>query len=422
MGNRNAGGRGGVFVRTTLISAIAPALATALVGCGQHQAVQTAQQPQQVTVVTLKSQSVPLTRELPGRTAAFLVAEVRPQVSGIIKRRLFVEGALVKAGQPLYELDDAPYRATYNNAQASLQRAQASAEAARLTAKRDADLIKIDAVSQQDNDNAVAASRQAEADIVAARAAVDSAAVNLAYARIVSPISGQIGKSSVTQGALVTQNQTNAMATVQQLDPIYVDVNQSSSEWLELRQEIDSGRVQAGSAGASAQIVLENGREYTHDGKMQFTDVTVDPTTGQFLLRAIVPNPDHMLMPGMYVRAVISEGTMPKGLLAPQQGIARDPKGNATALVVDAQGTVQTREVRIARTVGDQWLIDDGLTAGDRLIVEGVQKVQPGMAVQAVERAAAVSPAPPPAPAAAAPKQGLSQAHTSAATADVVRR
>ena len=364
----------------------------ALGGCGHPQMAQSVKETQQVTVVTLKAQAVPLTRELPGRTAAFLVAEVRPQVSGIVKRRLFNEGAMVRAGQPLYELDDAPYRATFNNARASQQRAQASADAAHLTAKRDAELIRIDAVSQQDNDNAVAASRQADADVVAAQAAVDSAAVNLAYAHIASPITGSIGKSSVTQGALVTQNQSDAMATVQQLDPIYVDVNQSSSEWLQLRQEIDSGRVQAGSAGASAQIVLENGQPYAHEGKLQFTDVTVDPSTGQFLLRAIVPNPDHMLMPGMYVRAVIREGTMPAGLLAPQQGIARDPKGNATALVVDAQSKVQTREVKLARTVGDQWLVDDGLKAGDRLIVEGIQKVQPGMEVQAVERAAPAAP------------------------------
>jgi membrane fusion protein (multidrug efflux system) len=369
-------------------------LGTLAAGCGSDHMAQVVRPPQPVTVVTLKSEAVPLTRELPGRTAAYLVAEVRPQVSGIVKRRLFTEGAFVKAGQPLYELDDAPYRAAYNNARASLQKAQASAEVARLTARRDADLIKIDAVSQQDNDNAVAAARQADADVVAAQAAVDSAGVNLGYAHIASPITGRIGKSSVTQGALVTQNQADAMATVQQLDPIYVDVNQSSSEWLQLQQEIASGRVEAGSAGASAQIVLENGTPYAHEGRLQFADVTVDPTTGQFLLRAIVPNPDHILMPGMYVRAVVRQGTMPNGVLVPQQGIARDPKGNATALVVDAQSTVQIREVKVARTVGDQWLVDEGLAPGDRLIIEGLQKVQPGMQVQPVERAAAVTPTP----------------------------
>lgn len=369
-------------------------LVFALSACGQKGDGQYAMQAPQVTVVTLQAQSVELTRELPGRTSAYLVAEVRPQVSGIVKQRLFTEGAFVKAGQPLYELDDAPYRAAYNNAKAALQKAEASADAARITAKRDADLIKIDAVSQQDNDNAIAAQRQAEADVVAAQAAVDSVAVNLGYAHITSPITGRIGKSSVTQGALVTQNQTNAMATVQQLDPIYVDVNQSSSEWLQLRQEVESGRVQANGADAQATIVLENGATYGHGGRLQFADVTVDPTTGEFLLRAIVPNPDHILMPGMYVRALINEGVMPKGLLAPQQGIARDPKGNATALIVDAQNKVQTRDVKVVRTIGDKWLVDEGLAAGDRLIVEGLQKVKPGAQVQPVEEAASATGSP----------------------------
>jgi membrane fusion protein (multidrug efflux system) len=374
-----------------LLSVALMSLGFALAGCGQKSAGQYARQAPQVTVVTLQPQAVALTRELPGRTSAFLVAEVRPQVSGIVKQRLFTEGALVKAGQPLYELDDAPYRAASNNAKAALQKAEATVEAARLTAKRDADLIRIDAVSQQDNDNAVSAWRQAQADVVAAQAAVDSAAVNLAYAHIVSPISGRIGKSSVTQGALVTQNQTNAMATVQQLDPIYVDVNQSSSEWLQLRQDVDSGRVEANGAGTQAKIVLENGTDYGHEGRLQFADITVDPTTGEFLLRAIVPNPDHILMPGMYVRAVLSEGVMPKGLLAPQQGIARDPKGNATALVVDSQNKVESRQVKVARTIGDKWLVEDGLLPGDRLIVEGLQKVQPGAQVQPIEEAASTN-------------------------------
>jgi membrane fusion protein (multidrug efflux system) len=347
----------------------------------------------QVTVVTLKTQPVSLTRELPGRTSAFLVAEVRPQVSGIVKRRLFAEGSFVKAGEPLYELDDAIYRAEYNSARASLLKAQATVAAARLTAKRSAELVKIDAVSAQDNDNAVAALAQDEADVAAAQAAVDSSAVNLAYAHLVSPISGRIGKSSVTQGALVTADQANSMATVQQLDPIYVDVNQSSSQWLQLRQDIESGKVQADSAGAPTQILLENGTVYG-EGKLQFADVTVDPTTGNFLLRVIVPNPNHLLMPGMYVRAVVREGLVAQGLLAPQQGIERDPKGRATALVVASDGTVQGRDVSVSRAIGNQWLVNDGLRAGDRVIVEGVQKVQPGMKVQAVEAAAAAAEAP----------------------------
>jgi membrane fusion protein (multidrug efflux system) len=321
------------------------------------------------------------------------VAEVRPQVSGIVKQRLFTEGTLVKAGQPLYELDDAIYRAQYNSAQATLQKAQANSQATRLAADRSRDLVKIDAVSAQDNDNAIAAFGQAQADVAAGQAAVANAAVNLAYAHIVAPISGRIGKSSVTQGALVTADQATAMATIQQLDPIYVDVNQASSEWLHLKQEIDSGRAQSGGADSPAKIELADGRTYDHEGKLQFADVTVDPTTGDFLLRVIVPNPNGVLLPGMYVRALIDEGVLAQGVLAPQQGITHDPKGNASALVVNSAGKVEPRVIRASRTIGNQWLIDDGLAAGDRLIVEGVQKVQPGMDVKAVEASGASNPA-----------------------------
>ncbi|HEX4025813.1 MAG TPA: efflux RND transporter periplasmic adaptor subunit [Steroidobacteraceae bacterium] len=341
----------------------------------------------QVTVVTLKSQSVTLTRELPGRTSAYLVADVRPQVSGLVKRRMFTEGSFVHAGQPLYEIDDSLYRAQYDNVNAALQKAQATEVAANLAARRSAELIKIDAVSAQDNENAIAAERQAQADVAAARAALDTASVNLAYAHITAPISGRIGRSSVTQGALVTADQSTALATIQQLDPLYIDVNQSSSDWLQLKQEIDSGRIKSQGAGTPATIILENGATYAYQGKLQFADVTVDPTTGNFLMRVLVPNPQQLLMPGMYVRAVIDEGVLSQGILAPQQGIQHDPKGDATALIVDAGGKVQQRTVDVTRAVGNQWLIDKGLTAGDRLIVAGVQNVQPGMAVEAVEAA-----------------------------------
>jgi len=358
-----------------------------LAGCGGPGARPPGGMTPQVSVVTLKPQSVTLTRELPGRVSAYLVAEVRPQVSGVVKRRLFTEGGTVKAGEPLYELDDAIYRAQYNSARATLQKTQATQEAARLTANRSAELVKIDAVSAQDNDNAIAALGQAQADVAAAQAALDSSAVNLAYAHIVSPISGRIGKSSVTQGALVTADQTTAMATVQQLDPVYVDVNQSSGEWLQLKQEIEAGRVQAGVADAPTKIVLENGVTYAAEAKLQFTDVTVDPTTGNFLLRAIVANPNQVLMPGMYVRAIIGEGVMPQGLLAPQRAVTRDAKGGATALVVARDGKVEARDVKVSRTIGDQWLVENGLAAGERVIVAGLQKVQPGMTVKAVEAA-----------------------------------
>jgi membrane fusion protein, multidrug efflux system len=366
--------------------------ATALVaGCGSHGGPPPgARPPPQVSVVTLKPQAITLTRDLPGRVSAFLVAEVRPQVSGIVKRRLFTEGGTVKLGQPLYELDDAIYRAQYNSAHATLQKAQATQEAARLTANRAAEMVKIDAVSAQDNDNAVAALAQAQADVAAAQAALDSSAVNLAYAHIVSPISGRIGKSSITQGALVTAEQSAALATVQQLDPIYIDVNQSSSEWLQLKQDIDAGRVQAGASGAPTKVVLENGTPYATEGTLQFSDVTVDPSTGNFLLRVVVANPNQLLMPGMYVRAIVGEGVRPQGLLVPQRGITRDPKGGATALVVGQDGKVAVHEVKVSRTIGDQWVVEDGLATGDRVIVEGLQKVQPGMPVTAAEAAPAV--------------------------------
>jgi len=348
----------------------------------------------QVTVVTLKAQPVTLTRELPGRTNAYLVAEVRPQVSGVLKKRLFEEGSLVKAGQPLYEIDDAIYRAQLESAQAQLAKAEAALVAARLTAERDEEL-KIDAVSRQDHENAVSAFGQAQADVASGKAAVANAQVNLQYAHLTAPITGRIGKSAVTVGALVTADQATAMATIQQLDPIYVDVNQASSEWLRLKQEIDSGRAKSGTADSPVTIILADGRTYAQKGRLQFADVTVDPSTGDFLLRAIVPNPNDELLPGMYVRARLDEGVLSNGVLAPQQGIARDPKGNATALVVDAQGKVESRDVKVSRTIGDQWLIDEGLSGGDRVIVEGLQKVQPGMAVSAVEAANATPAADP---------------------------
>jgi membrane fusion protein, multidrug efflux system len=361
----------------------------ALTACGGHASETPSDTPPQVAVVTLKTQPVTLTRSLPGRTSAYLIAEVRPQVSGIVQRRRFIEGGNVRAGQVLYDLDDSLYRAASDSAKASLLKAQAALRAERLAAARSGELLRVNLVSAQDNDRAVAALGQAEADAAAAQAAVASSAINLAYAHIVAPISGRIGKSNVTQGALVNAGQANSLATIQQLDPIYVEVNQSSSEWLTLKQDIDAGRVQSDRSGAPAQILLENGNPYAHAGKFQFADVTVDPTTGNLLLRAIVPNPDLMLLPGMYVRAVLNEGLLTHGLLAPQVGITRDPKGDGSALVVNRDGRVEARPVRVSRTVDDQWLVEEGLSSGDRLIVEGIQKVQPDMLVQAVEQAAA---------------------------------
>ena len=350
-----------------------------------------------VTVVTLATAPVVLRRELPGRTTPYLVAEVRPQVNGIVKQRLYTEGSAVKAGQPLYQLDDATYQADLASAKAALARAEATLNTARLNSRRSADLFAINAVSKQDDENAAAALKQGEADVAAAAAAVRSAEVILGYARITAPIGGRIGRSSVTQGALVTANQDEPLATVQQLDPIYVDLTQSSAEWLALRRELAAGRLE-GTQDMPVAIVLEDGTPYAQPGKLAFSEVSVDPTTGSFALRVVVPNPEHILLPGMYVRAIVGTGTRQAGLLVPQQGIARDPKGHTTAMVVGQDGKVEVRPVRVSQTIGDKWLVEEGLAAGDKVIVEGLQKVQPGASVQPTEAGATPPPAAPPAP------------------------
>lgn len=343
--------------------------------------------PPEVSVVTLMPQTVTVARELPGRTTPFLVAEVRPQATGIVKERLFVEGGLVKAGQPLYQLDDAVYRADVASARAALARAEATLNTATLNARRSDELVKIEAVSRQDNENAQAARQQAQADLASARAALERAEINLAYAKIVSPISGRIGKSSVTPGALVTANQEATLATVQQLDPMYVDVTQSSSELLALRKQLAAGRLKA--ADLPAEIVLEDGTRHAHKGRLAFSETTVDPATGSYTLRIVVPNPDQVLLPGIYIRAVVGSGTRENAILAPQRAITRDPKGNAFAMVLDAESKVQMRPVKVSSTVGDQWLVEDGLAAGERVIVEGLQKIRPGMPAKVAEPAPA---------------------------------
>ena len=370
--------------RTLFLAGASGAL---LAACGGEAAPPAMPTPE-VTVVTLKAQPVPLTRELAGRTVPFLVAEVRPQATGIVKQRLFEEGGLVKAGEVLYQLDDATYRAARDAAAANLARAKASATSARLAAERSTELVAAKLVSQQDHERTVAAAAEAQADVAAYQAALQSAEVNLGYTRIVAPISGRAGKSSVTQGALVTANQETPLVTVQQLDPIYVDLAQSSSELLQLRRDMEAGKVEA-AEGVAAKILLEDGTPYAEPGRLEFTDVTVDPSTGSYALRVRVPNPGNLLLPGMYVRAMVELGTRPDGVLAPQQGISRDPKGNATALVVTPEGKVEARVVQASRTIGDQWLVDAGLAAGDRVIVEGLQKVQPGGNAKAVEAGAA---------------------------------
>ena len=391
------------FLTAAAAAAVAATVVLSLSSCGAGggQGGQGGMPPAGVTVVTLKSGSVDLKRELPGLVSARLVAEVRPQVSGIIKRQLFTEGSLVKAGQELYALDDAVYRAAERSAAAERMKAQAGLESAKNSAERGSELIKSKMISVQENENLQAAFHQAQADLAAAEAAADAARINLGYAHISSPIAGRIGKSAVTPGALVVANQPDALAKVQQLDTVYVDVTQSSSEWLQLQQELAAGQ---GSDSREVHITMEDGSAYPLAGQLQFSDVSVEPGTGSFLLRILVPNPKSLLLPGMYVRATISEGVLKNALLAPQRGITRDPKGKATAIVVGADGKTALRDVTTVRAVGDQWLIGSGLAPGDRVVVEGLQKIGPGMPVQATEEAppAAASAPAAPAPAAAA--------------------
>ncbi len=373
------------FVRTTCVLIMALGAAA----CGHDGQGRPPGGPVPVTVVTLKSAPVTLVRELPGRTSAFRIAEVRPQVTGIVKERLFTEGALVRAGQPLFLLDDSMPRAQFQSSSAGLARAEAAAEVARLAAKRATELVKTHAISEQDNDNAQAASRQADAEVAAAKATLEASHVNLGYTRITSPITGRIGRSFVTPGALVTANQEAAIATVQQLDPLYVEVSQASSEWLSLKTEIAAGRLQGAGAGTRVGLLLDGGVRYPQDGKLEFSDVTVDTGTGTFVIKATVPNAAGTLLPGMFVRAIIDEGTRANGILVPQVGILRDPRGGATAYVVGAGNKVESRPVVLSREIGDQWLIDDGLKAGDRVVVEGIQKIKPGAEVQPTEAGAA---------------------------------
>lgn len=365
------------------IAAVFIAAGLALAACGGDAAPQ-GPPAQPVTVVTLRAEPVTLVRELPARVNAHLIAEVRPQVSGIIEKRLFTEGGEVKEGQALYQLDDSTYQAELASARATLARAEATLESARLNETRTAELAKVDAVSQQDLENSTAALQQARADVMLSQANVRAKVIQLDYARITAPISGNIGKSNVTQGALVTQNQAQPLATVQQLDPIYVDATASSTELLQLRRDLEAGTIKRDNS-VPVSIILEDGTRYKHDGRLTFADVTVDPTTGTFSLRVLAPNPDRILMPGMYVRTVMTLGVRPNGLLVPQQGIARDPRGQTSALVVGADDKVELREVQVSRAIGDKWLVESGLNAGDRVIIEGLQKVQPGAAVQPAE-------------------------------------
>ncbi|HAC7726339.1 TPA_asm: multidrug efflux RND transporter periplasmic adaptor subunit AcrA [Salmonella enterica] len=357
----------------------------ALTGCDDKQDQQGGQQMPEVGVVTLKTEPLQITTELPGRTVAYRIAEVRPQVSGIILKRNFVEGSDIEAGVSLYQIDPATYQATYDSAKGDLAKAQAAANIAELTVKRYQKLLGTQYISKQEYDQALADAQQATAAVVAAKAAVETARINLAYTKVTSPISGRIGKSSVTEGALVQNGQASALATVQQLDPIYVDVNQSSNDFLRLKQELANGSLKQENGKAKVDLVTSDGIKFPQSGTLEFSDVTVDQTTGSITLRAIFPNPDHTLLPGMFVRARLQEGTKPTALLVPQQGVTRTPRGDATVLVVGADNKVETRQIVASQAIGDKWLVTDGLKAGDRVVVSGLQKVRPGAQVKVQE-------------------------------------
>ena len=357
----------------------------ALTGCDDKPAQQGAQQMPEVGIVTLKSAPLQITTELPGRTSAYRVAEVRPQVSGIILKRNFTEGSDIQAGVSLYQIDPATYQASYESAKGDLAKAQAAANMDQLTVKRYQKLLGTKYISQQDYDTAVAAAQQSNAAVVAAKAAVETARINLAYTKVTSPISGRIGKSAVTEGALVQNGQTTALATVQQLDPIYVDVTQSSNDFLRLKQELANGKLQQENGKAKVELVTNDGLKYPQGGTLEFSDVTVDQTTGSITLRAIFPNPDHTLLPGMFVRARLEEGVNPDAMLVPQQGVTRTPRGDASAMVVGEGDKVEVRQITATQAIGDKWLVTEGLKTGDRVIITGLQKIKPGVQVKAQE-------------------------------------
>jgi membrane fusion protein, multidrug efflux system len=377
---------GAVLSRVRILGGLLAALVV-LQGCGASgkPGWGNNQEPAEVGVVTLVAKPVPLQITLPGRTQPFEISEVRPQVGGLIKARLFDEGANVSAGQPLYQIDPATYQAAYAQAQAALAIAQANLGSAQQKAQRFADLVKINAVSHQDFDDAEAGYKQATATVQQQAAAAQAARINLAYTRVVAPIGGRIGRSSVTQGALVTAGQPDALTTIQKLDPIYVDVTQSSSDLLALRRAVANGQLdQSGQLSAPVHLTLEDGSDYPVEGRLQFTEVTVDQNTGAVTLRAVFPNPSGILLPGMYVRASLSEGVAEAGLLVPQQAVTRDEKGEPTAMVVNAQNKAELRVLKTDRAVGDSWLVVSGVRAGDRVIVQGLQRVQPGDTVKPV--------------------------------------
>jgi membrane fusion protein (multidrug efflux system) len=366
---------------------IVPALGLALVlaACGKSQEQAGAPAgPPQVSYVTVTVQPVTLSSELPGRTSAYETSDVRPQVNGLILARLFQEGDLVRAGQPLYRIDPAPYEAQVASARAAVTRARAAIASTQALARRYGELVRINAISRQEAENAQTGAQQAQADVAAQQAALRNAEINLTRTTIRAPITGRIGRSTYTAGALVTAGQTEALTTIQRLDPIYVDIQQSSADVLNLRQQIMSGDLSRGGGAARVSLKLENGSTYPAQGTLKFTDVSVDPTTGSQVVRAVFPNAQGLLLPGMYARAELIEGVKSNGLMVPIRAVSRDERGNPTALVVGPDGKLQLRQITAPRTIGQNWLVTGGLRGGDRVVVEGGQSVRPGTKVKAV--------------------------------------
>ncbi|WP_414137527.1 efflux RND transporter periplasmic adaptor subunit [Burkholderia cepacia] len=353
-------------------------------GCGKRDGAVAAATAVEVSVETVAPQQIVEQTELSGRLSALLVSDVRPQIGGIVRKRLFTEGTDVKAGQVLYQIDPASYQAAYDQARGTLAKAEATLASARTKATRYSQLVKINAVSAQDNDDAIAAVNEEEADVLADRASLESARVNLNYTRITAPISGRIGASSVTEGALVTADQTTAMASIQAYGQMYLDVTRSSTEWLRLRKAYASGRLQRAGNGALVRLTMEDGTAYPHDGVLQFSGITVDQTTGSVTLRIIFPNPEGELLPGMFVRAQLDEGVDANALLVPQLAVTRASDGSASVWTVDATGHAKQVAVHADNAYGDRWIVSSGLKGGDRVIIDGLQKVQAGMAVRVV--------------------------------------
>ncbi|KAI3595224.1 RND efflux system, membrane fusion protein [Cupriavidus necator H850] len=371
--------------RSACLAAVTLAV-LALAGCGPAKPASPKSATPEVTVVTARRTSVPVSVELPGRTSAYLIAQVRARVDGIVQKRSFQEGADVKANQPLYQIDPAQYRAALDSASAALQKAEANLATTTAQAERYQTLVAGNAISKQAYDNAVAARKQAAADVAAAKAAVEMARLNLGYTDVVAPIAGRSGISQVTQGAYVQGSAATLLTTIQQIDPIHVDLNQASVAGLQLRRDVASGQVKLhGLDQARVTLTLEDGTQYPLAGKLEFSGITVDPATGSVTVRAVFPNPDHVLLPGMFVRARLEQGVNDNAFLVPVPAVGHNPQGQATALVVGPDNKVVQRTIQAQSTSGDKWIVTDGLSDGDRVIVTGGQKVQPGMLVQAVD-------------------------------------